>query len=221
MEIRSRVVRMKHSHSGNRRFVRTRGFLYRSVHSLRVANQSPRRQPRLAPTLVRVSLPLQGGSYGTIKGRLIWGGDQAPGPASSEGSRLARPNPIPRFAQPSLPIADDSLIVDPKTLGVRDGIVWLMRPKGTNPDALKGPCSRKTPTVEFDQKGLCLRPACPGDSSGSEGEIQVVRPGQPQRASQWLQERFQFNRSRERLNGSDSCRRETRSSRSSATFTPG
>ena len=148
---------MSDSHSSRHRCFRLLAF---SIVFLAVgchpAVPPPATVPTIAPTVVKVSLPSQAGSYGTIKGRLIWGGEQAPAPlAPKVATGLAKTDPT--ICAAKAPILDESLVVDPKTLGVRDGIVWLARPKGTNPDALKALLA-KTPVVEFDQKGCVYEP---------------------------------------------------------------
>ena len=75
------------------------------------------------------------GDYGTIKGRLVWGGSDVPpartlvekgrGTKGSRGLRTGGGNP------------HRELVVDPKTKGVAYGFAYLVKPKGTNPEAVK------------------------------------------------------------------------------------
>jgi hypothetical protein len=91
----------------------------------------------------------QGGEYGSIKGQLVWGGSEIPSPkvliekgkAPKDPEVCARDEPIPAR----------ELLVDPKTKGVANAFVFLVRPKGTNPDAVKELIARQ-PKRELDQK---------------------------------------------------------------------
>jgi hypothetical protein len=99
----------------------------------------------LAP--LAASLTAQAGT-GTIKGRVVWGGDDAPerkilfdkGAATKDPSVCAKNEVIP---------AED-LVVDPKTKGVRNAIVFLVKPKGSTPGAAKSLLA-KAPQVDIDQ----------------------------------------------------------------------
>jgi hypothetical protein len=93
-------------------------------------------------------LPAQGGS-GTIKGRLVWGGAQVPQPEVAQAKGKASKDP--EVCAASGDILKNDLVVDPKSKGVRYAIVWVVRPKGTNPEAEKALLG-KEPQVEIDQK---------------------------------------------------------------------
>lgn len=84
--------------------------------------------------------------FGTIKGKLVWGGAEAP-----------KPTPITNITKdPQVcganPLVDHSLLVDPATKGIAYAFAYLPTPKGANPEALKAIIA-KTPTVSIDQKG--------------------------------------------------------------------
>jgi plastocyanin len=95
-----------------------------------------------APAIVAVA-PAQEGGFGTIKGRLVYGGDKAPD--------------MPQFdtkAQPfcaDLKVLNKAVEVDPKTKGVANGLVWINGPKGKNAAAEKALLA-KTPKVKIDNK---------------------------------------------------------------------
>ncbi|MFO0953924.1 MAG: hypothetical protein U0835_22760 [Isosphaeraceae bacterium] len=89
------------------------------------------------------------GSYGTIKGRLVYGDTQAPPAKDLVAKGQATKDPAVCAAAEAIP--DRSLQIDPKTLGVANGFAYLVRPKGENPDAVKALVS-KSPMVEVDQK---------------------------------------------------------------------
>jgi hypothetical protein len=89
------------------------------------------------------------GEYGTIKGRLVWGGGDVP-PAKilvEKGKALKDPEVCGRDQA----ITSRELAVDPATKGVAHGFVFLVRPKGANPEAVKQLLAKK-PKAELDQK---------------------------------------------------------------------
>ena len=86
---------------------------------------------------------------GTIKGKLVWGGTEAPTQKVLQSKGNATKDPAVCAA--TADILDQSLVVDPKTLGVEWGIAYLVRPNGENPEAVKDLSSKK---VVIDQKGL-------------------------------------------------------------------
>jgi len=95
------------------------------------------------------------GNFGTIKGRLVWGGSEIPprknlvdvGASTKDPSVCAKDAPIPWR----------EVLVDPATKGVRNGFAYLVRPQGSNPDAVQALVS-KTPRVEIDQKNCEFLP---------------------------------------------------------------
>jgi hypothetical protein len=89
------------------------------------------------------------GSYGTIKGRLVWGGSDIP-PAKNLVEVGQAPKD-PAVCAKSDPIPSRELVVDPKTKGVRYAFVYLVRPQGTNPEAVKELLA-KAPQAVIDQK---------------------------------------------------------------------
>jgi hypothetical protein len=94
-------------------------------------------------------------SYGTIKGRLVWGGPEAPKPKVLQEKGKAQKDPEVCARDES--ILSQQLVVDPKTKGVAYGFAYIPRPIGENPDAVKDLVA-KHPQVELDQKNCEFRP---------------------------------------------------------------
>ena len=110
-----------------------------------------------APPLgaVLASAAVGQGSYGTIKGRLVWGGDTAPPAEDLVAKGEAKKDP--EICAKDQRILSHALEVDPKTKGVAYGFAYIVRPKGTNPDAVKDLLAKK-PKVEVDQKNCDFLP---------------------------------------------------------------
>lgn len=94
-------------------------------------------------------------SYGTIKGRLVWGGDSVPSPKVLIQKGDANAKDAAVCAAESIPA--DALVIDPKTKGVQFGFAYVTKPVGTNPNAEKELIS-KSAEVEIDQKGCRFVP---------------------------------------------------------------
>jgi hypothetical protein len=95
------------------------------------------------------------GNYGTIKGRLVWGGEGIPKPkVDAEVGKAAKD---PNVCARDKAIVSHDLNVDPRTKGIKDAFVYLVRPKGANPDALKALVA-KEPQVVIDQKNCDFAP---------------------------------------------------------------
>lgn len=82
--------------------------------------------------------------FGSIKGKLVWGGDKVPEPKKLNVNKDLQ-------VCGKEPLVDRGLIVDPATKGVKFGVAYLVSPKGTNPDA-EAVLLKKEPKVEIDQK---------------------------------------------------------------------
>jgi hypothetical protein len=93
--------------------------------------------------------------YGTIKGRLVWGGANIPtlAPVVKKGDTTIKDPAVCGVAD----LPDRSLVVDPSTKGVKFAFAYLARPKGANAEAVKA-LVEKTPTVEVDQKNCEFLP---------------------------------------------------------------
>ncbi|HEV3164489.1 MAG TPA: hypothetical protein VGZ22_10725 [Isosphaeraceae bacterium] len=93
--------------------------------------------------------------YGTIKGRLVWGGDTAPTP------KVKFPKGDPMAKDPEVcavqPVLAQELFVDPQTKGVEFGFAYLPKPVGKNADAEKELLARQ-PQVVLDQKACQFVP---------------------------------------------------------------
>jgi hypothetical protein len=100
------------------------------------------------PALLAARLAGQG-HYGSIKGRLVWGGGDLP-PAKVLVEKGKAPKD-PEVCARDAAIESRELVVDPSTKGVAHGFVFLVRPKGSNPEAVKELLARK-PKAELDQK---------------------------------------------------------------------
>jgi hypothetical protein len=93
--------------------------------------------------------------YGTIKGRLIWGGDAVvPSKVLEEKGKAEKD---PDVCAKDQSILSHELEIDPKTKGVRYGFAYIVRPKGTNPEAVSELIA-KNPKVEIDQKNCDFLP---------------------------------------------------------------
>jgi hypothetical protein len=119
-----------------------------------------RRHPLLAAALAVGVLFVSGRAamgqgFGTIKGRVVWGGGEPPkadlkvkkGDANVKDPAICAVNDIP----------DETLVVDPATKGVANQFAYVSMPKGTNPNAEQALIS-KSPMVEIDQKNCRFVP---------------------------------------------------------------
>lgn len=93
--------------------------------------------------------------FGTITGRLVWGGESAPllKPQFEKGKSAKDPNVC--AVESAIPAED--LVVDPSSKGVKSGIAYLMKPAGANPSAVKALVEKK-PKVVVDQKNCQFAP---------------------------------------------------------------
>jgi hypothetical protein len=121
------------------------------------------------------SLPGQG-SYGTIKGKLVWGGTEPVPEKVLEP--LGKAEKDPTVCAKDAPILDHSLVVDPKTKGVRYGFAYIVSPKGSNPEAVKALVARE-PVVEIDQKNCEFRPHSSAMMGGPEGQKLILKSSDP------------------------------------------
>lgn len=95
------------------------------------------------------------GNFGTIKGRLVWGGGDVP--AAKDLVAVGQAAKDPQVCAKAAPIPDRKLVVDPATKGVRYGFAYLVRPQGANPDAAKALLA-KAPEAVIDQKNCEFLP---------------------------------------------------------------
>jgi hypothetical protein len=88
------------------------------------------------------------GQFGTIKGRLVWGGAEVPQPIVDVQQGKATRDP--EICAKDGPILSRDITIDPKTKGVANGFAYVVRPKGANPEAVQSLISAH-PKVELDQ----------------------------------------------------------------------
>jgi hypothetical protein len=112
--------------------------------------------PPLAPTQAAVvssgllaSATTAQGDFGTIKGRLIWGGNEVPPPRNL--IEMGKAPKDPDVCAKDAPIAERELLVDPKTKGIAYGFAYLVKPKGANPAEVKA-LVEQNPKAVLDQK---------------------------------------------------------------------
>jgi hypothetical protein len=116
---------------------------------LAVALAVPVPAPAGPPAAGIVAVGLVGqAQFGTIKGRLVWGGAELPPVTVDVEQGKAKGNP--EICAKKEPILSREIVVDPKTKGVANGYAYIVRPKGSNPEAVKELIA-KTPTVALDQ----------------------------------------------------------------------
>jgi hypothetical protein len=123
-----------------------------AVFGLSVVAARPARAAGVAVGPVLAGLTGQG-DFGTIRGRLVWGGPQAP-PVKN-----LVPNKDEQVCGAKAPIPDNKLVVDPTTKGIRYGFAYLAQPKGQNPEAVKALLA-KAASVDIDQKNCEFIPYC-------------------------------------------------------------
>lgn len=98
-----------------------------------------------SPAPAPVASPAPQGGFGTIKGRLVWGGAEAPKRKEITENKKKDPEVCAK-----VPLFDTELVVDEKTKGVGQAFAFLPSPKGKNPEAEKA-LLEKTPVVVIDQ----------------------------------------------------------------------
>ena len=132
------------------------------------------RASAMTPVSAVIAASLTGqGEYGTIKGRLVWGGDEIPAPEVLQPVGKAAKDP--NVCAKAVPILSRELVVNAKTKGVAFGFAYISNPKGKNPEALKD-LLEKQPTVELDQKNCEFEPyALPMN----QGQILVIKSTDP------------------------------------------
>ena len=102
----------------------------------------------LPVAILAAGSPAQAG-FGTIKGRLIWGG--AGVPQTRVLQDVGKAPKDPEVCAKEKPILSGELVVDPKTKGIQNGFAFLVKPGGANPEAVAG-LVKKAVNVVIDQK---------------------------------------------------------------------
>ena len=95
------------------------------------------------------------GEFGTIKGRLVWGGEEIP-PVKVLCEK-GKAEKDPQVCASTKPILSRELVVDPKTKGVEYAFAYISRPKGENPGAIQKLLAEK-PKVDIDQSNCEFLP---------------------------------------------------------------
>ena len=109
-----------------------------------------------APPVATFAAGLAGqGQFGTIKGRLVWGGDEIP--PVKVLAEVGKAPKDPNVCARDKPILSRELAVDPKTKGIAFGFAYLTRPKGRNPDAVQELIAQH-PKVVLDQQNCEFQP---------------------------------------------------------------
>ncbi len=91
------------------------------------------------------SAPVAQGSYGTIKGRLVWGGSDVPAAIPITANKQKDPEVCAKE-----PLFEVELVVDPKTKGIAHAFAYLPTPTGKNAEMEKALIAGH-PTAEVDQ----------------------------------------------------------------------
>ncbi|MHB1557869.1 MAG: cupredoxin domain-containing protein [Isosphaeraceae bacterium] len=95
------------------------------------------------------------GQYGSIKGRVVWGGEGIPQIKVLEEKGKADKDP--QVCARDKPIFSRELVVDPATKGVSYAFAYLVRPKGENATAVQQ-LLEKQPAVVLDQQNCEFLP---------------------------------------------------------------
>jgi hypothetical protein len=126
------------------------------------------------PVAAALSIGMIGqAEFGTVKGRLVWGGDQVPPIKVLEEKGKAEKDP--NVCAKDQPIMSRELVVDPQTKGVSYAFAYISRPSGSNPQAIQELVSRQ-PTLELDQKNCEFLPYL---VAMNEGQALVVKSSDP------------------------------------------
>jgi len=119
---------------------------------LAIAPRPSDRAGAAPPAAASVTASLLGQiEHGTIRGRLVWGGEDAPAPKVLVPIGKASNNP--EICAKDAPVLDQALLVDPKTKGVANCVAYLV----FHPGAVKEPFAQH-PTVVLDQRNCEFRP---------------------------------------------------------------
>lgn len=129
-----------------------------------LASTAPAANPPVAA--IASAAPSQGG-FGTIKGRLVYGGAEAPAPT-----------PLQVGAQEfckDQELIDRSLVVDPESKGIANGLVYINSPKGKNPEAEKAIVAKQA-KVQIDNKNCEFIPRSTAMFKGQQVEFTSSDP---------------------------------------------
>lgn len=109
----------------------------------------------LAAATAGLAAPASADDFGTIKGRVVWGGSTAPEPkVAVEKGKATKDVEV---CGVNGPIVSEELVVDPASKGVANAIIFLVKPAGKNADAVKA-LLKAEPSVVLDQKDCVFIP---------------------------------------------------------------
>lgn len=115
---------------------------------------------------IATAAPAQGG-FGTIKGRLVYGGSEAPTPPPLKLG-------VQEFCKDQK-LVDRALSVDSKTKGIASAFAYVNGPKGKNPAAEKA-LVEKQPLVQIDNKNCEFVPYSAAMFKGQQVEFTSSDP---------------------------------------------
>jgi hypothetical protein len=107
------------------------------------------------------------GNFGTIKGRVVWGGAELPKLDPELKVKKGDQGVKDPAVCASHDIPNEEYVVDPSTKGVANAFAYISTPQGSNPEAEKELLA-KAPTVVIDQKGCQFVPHAVALHKGQE-----------------------------------------------------
>jgi len=120
-----------------------------------------------------VAAPASAADPGSIKGRVVWAGSEAPAPKVLIEKGKATKDAEVCAADGA--IVSQELQVDPETKGVAGVLVYLAKPNGSNPAAVEA-LMKAHPKAVLDQKGCVFLPYIQGIYEGQKLQIKSSDP---------------------------------------------
>ncbi len=114
--------------------------------------------------------PAPAAGYGTIKGRLVWGGSTVPKPIVITQNKTKDPEVCAKET-----LYERELIVDPETKGIPNAFAYLPSPKGKNAD-LEKELVAKEPVIVIDQVNCEFIPFSTAAYKGQKIEFKSSDP---------------------------------------------
>ncbi len=121
---------------------------------------APVTSPSAAPSATG-STPVTAEGWGTLKGKVVFGGDPPTPKVIAEKGKAAKD---PDVCAKDAPLVSERLVVDGPTKGVKNVLVYLSKPTRINDDAKKAAASAK---VMFDQEKCVFLPHVLGIMNGT------------------------------------------------------
>src|SRR3954451_9143579 len=106
---------------------------------------TPAASPSAAPSATG-SAPVTAEGWGTLKGKVVFGGDAPTPKVIAEKGKAAKD---PEVCAKDAPLVSERLVVDGPTKGVKNVLVYISKPTRVNDDAKKAAATAK---VMFDQE---------------------------------------------------------------------